>query len=428
VSVFGPLDTLPDVATAAAAGITTTGATLNGTINPDGVAASYQFEWGTDTGYGNVAPTDPVDVGDGAADIPVAVDLSGLTPGTTYHYRLKGTNTDGSNFGADHTFTTPAPPQIVSVSGQGAVGSATLTALVNPKGPDSTYHFEYGTGTTYGSTTPETALGSGFDELPATADLAGLPSGVTYHFRIVATNAHGTTTGDDATFTTTAAPLITGQFVGDIGPSSATIRASINPNGLETSYQFQYGLTGAYGALSPAAPASIGSGQSPQIAAARRTGLAPGTTYHYRVVARSAAGLSSGPDRAFTTSSRPCQGAGCGGAQQPPPAGSGAGVAAPPAGPRKTPLKVSRLTRKQIANWARTGRLRLKVTVGGEGNITARARTKLPRHWGRSTVARREVRRHGRDRDPHLETLPRCAPGACRLPSACRHRGREHGQ
>jgi hypothetical protein len=58
--------------------------------------------------------------------------------------------------------------------------------------------------------------------------------------------------------------------------------------------------------------------------------------------------------------------------------------------PRKTPLKVRRLTRKQITNWARTGRLRLNVTVGGEGNVTARASAKLPGRWGPSTVARDE--------------------------------------
>jgi hypothetical protein len=388
VCVFGPLVTLPDVTTAPATAITTTGATLHGTINPDGVAASYQFEWGTDTGYGNVAPADAVDVGDGSADIPVTVDLTGLTPGTTYHYRLKGTSVDGSNFGADQTFSTPGPPRIVSVSGAGAVGSATLAASVNPKVPDTTYHFEWGTDTTYGTTTPETALGSGFDELPAMANLAGLPSGVTHHFRVVATNAHGTTISGDATFTTTAAPSVRGQFVGDVGPDSATINASINPNGAETTYRFDYGLTAAYGSVTPAAPGSVGSGRSPQIASARLTGLAPGTTYHYRVLARSAAGVSSGPDRMFTTGSRPCQGAGCGGAQQPPPAGSGTGVAPPPAAPGKTPLKVRRLTRKQIANWARIGRLRLKVTVGGEGNVTARARAKLPGRWGPSTVAR----------------------------------------
>jgi hypothetical protein len=70
VSVFGPLVTLPDVTTAPATAVTTTSATLNGTIDPDGLAASYQFEWGADTGYGNVAPADPVDAGDGTADLP----------------------------------------------------------------------------------------------------------------------------------------------------------------------------------------------------------------------------------------------------------------------------------------------------------------------------------------------------------------------
>jgi hypothetical protein len=142
--------------------------------------------------------------------------------------------------------------------GTGGVRSASLTALVNPNGPDTTYRFEYGADTTYGSTTPETAVGSGFDELPATAELSGLPSGVTYHFRVVATNVHSTTTGDDGTFTTTAAPTVRGQFVTDIGTGTATIFASISPNGAETTYQFEYGLTDAYGSLAPAAPAASG--------------------------------------------------------------------------------------------------------------------------------------------------------------------------
>jgi hypothetical protein len=390
VSVFGPLATLADVDIGPATDVTTTGATLHGTINPQGLAATYQFEWGTDTNYGNFAPADPVDAGDGTADVPATADLSGLTPGTTYHYRLRGTNDDGSNFSQDGSFTTLSPPRIVSQSATAGLDFATLTAQVNPAGDDTTYHFEYGPDDNYGTSTPETPLGGGSDDLTAAADISGLSPAKTYHFRVVATNVNGTTTGDDATFSTSPPPSITLESVSDIGLDGATLHAWIYANGEETTYQFQYGPTDAYGSVSPAAPASIGSSHDKQVVNAVLAGLAPGTTYHYRVVASSAAGVSTGSDRTFTTRTPPCVGA-CG---QPEPPDTGGGP--PPAGggggstnePPKTSLKVGSITRKQRAGWARTGVLRLRVRVGGRGRVSARALATLPGHFDSSTVAR----------------------------------------
>ena len=389
VNVFGPLGTVPNVSVGPATEVTTASATVSGTINPDGLAATWQFEWGTDTDYGNVAPAAPVEVGDGTADVPVTAELSGLAPGTTYHYRLKGTSAEGSNFSQDATFTTPPLPVIVSQSGEGGLDSATLTAQINPQGFDTTYHFEYGLDTTYGASTPETALGSGFDDLTAPASLSGLSPGKTYHFRVVATNAHGTATGDDATFATTPPPSISNEAVFDIGQDSATVHAWINPNGEETAYQFEYGATDAYGSVTPATPASIGSSHDKRVVIAKLAGLAPGTAYHYRVIARSAAGVTTGSDHTFST--RPCGGAACEGPHPPPatPTGSGSGtVDVTPTERPRTPLMLRPITRKQIANWGRTARLRLKVTVGGRGEVRARATAKLPGYWEPGTVAR----------------------------------------
>ncbi len=380
VNVFGPLATIPDVSVGEASAITTTSAALSGTINPLGIAAGYQFEWGTDTDYGNVAPATPVDAGDGTDDLPATANLSGLAPGTTYHYRLKGTNAGGSNFSQDGSFTTLSPPTIVSTSGDGGVGSATLTGLVNPRGFETSFHFEYGLDDGYGSSTTETALGGGFDDLSATAAISGLESGRTYHFRVVATNAGGTSTGEDATVRVTPAPSISGLSVSDVGHDRATLHAWINANGAATTYQFEYGPTAAYGSVSPALPASIGSGSAVLPVSSTLTGLAPGTTYHQRVIARSAAGESAGPDQTFTTLPAPGRTA---------PGGGGSGSAAPsPPGPPKTPLRVAALTRRQLAKWARTGRVTLRVTVGGAGTVTARARARLPGQFQRSTVAR----------------------------------------
>jgi hypothetical protein len=105
----------PTVATTAASGATTTGATINGTINPNGGASSCHFEYGKTTAYGAVVacPTDP-----GAGQGPVAehFDISGLTPGTSYHYRLVGTNAGGTVNGLDVAFVTLALPVVTPQS------------------------------------------------------------------------------------------------------------------------------------------------------------------------------------------------------------------------------------------------------------------------------------------------------------------------
>jgi len=80
--------------------------------------------------------------------------------------------------------------------------TATLNATVNPNGYATTYYFEYGTTTSYGTTTTSTSAGSGTSAVSATANLTGLSPGTTYDFKIVATNANGTTYGPNGTFAT----------------------------------------------------------------------------------------------------------------------------------------------------------------------------------------------------------------------------------
>jgi len=85
--------------------------------------------------------------------------------------------------------------------------------------------------------------------------------------------------------------------------SAATLKGSVNPHGVDTSYVFQYGTTTAYGAQT--SPASVGSGTATVQVSQQITGLQPGTTYHYRIVATSAAGSTDGLDFAFTTKKIP---------------------------------------------------------------------------------------------------------------------------
>ncbi len=88
-----------------------------------------------------------------------------------------------------------------------------------------------------------------------------------------------------------------------ITPSSATLRGTVNPQGAETSYSFQYGPTTSYGAGTP--PVPIGKDTKAKPVSAAIGGLAPATTYHFRVVATNGVGTVRGADRTFKTAKQP---------------------------------------------------------------------------------------------------------------------------
>jgi hypothetical protein len=88
--------------------ITMTDAIVNGSVNPNSLATSYHFEYGTTSGYGSSTP--PMDAGSGVADVAASASLTGLTPATTYHYRLVAASTGGTTLGADRTLVTQSLP------------------------------------------------------------------------------------------------------------------------------------------------------------------------------------------------------------------------------------------------------------------------------------------------------------------------------
>ena len=99
----------PRVTTEAATALSSTGATLNGTVNPNGNATTYYFEYGPTKTYGT--KTAVVNAGSGNAKSPASAPVSGLTASTTYHFRLVATNSAGTTNGRDKAFTTLAPGQ-----------------------------------------------------------------------------------------------------------------------------------------------------------------------------------------------------------------------------------------------------------------------------------------------------------------------------
>jgi hypothetical protein len=197
----------PVATTDNATAITTTSATLNGTVNPEGQATTYYFEYGTTSSYGS--QTAMTAAGAGTADLKVLAHVTSLASNTTYHYRLVATNASGTTLGSDVSFKTPKPPAPGVTTGHAkdiTQTSATLAGTVNPQGQATSYVFQYGTSTAYGSQTPATSAGSGTKSVSASAPLAGLVANTTYHFRLVATSVNGTTLGHDISFKTARPP------------------------------------------------------------------------------------------------------------------------------------------------------------------------------------------------------------------------------
>ena len=215
----------PTVSTAAATNVTGSGATLNGSVNPNGQQTSYAFQWGPTNGYGN--ETSLSSAGSGTSAGSVSAALSGLASGTTYHYRIIAINSAGTATGADHTLTTtgtaPAPSASPTAT-TGAVSSVTqstadVNGTVNPKGQATSYHFEYGSSPDYGFESASVNAGSGTTEVNASTQLANLQPGTTYHYRLVADSPGGVALGADRTLTTSTSGAGTSHvaFMGRMG-------------------------------------------------------------------------------------------------------------------------------------------------------------------------------------------------------------------
>jgi phosphodiesterase/alkaline phosphatase D-like protein len=217
------------VATAAATGVWATGATLRGSVNPEGCATTYRFEYGTTTAYGSALPMRSA--GAGTSSVVVAAGISWLAPNTVYHFRITATSGAGTTAGHDVAFETKTAcvrrsrPTVVTAAATGVASTgATLGGRVNPHGCAAIYRFEYGTTTAYRSVTRALSPGSSTSPVPVTAAITGLAPSTVYHFRIVARSAGGTTVGRDMVFKTLAPPA---SLVGVVGHRASVRRRFI---------------------------------------------------------------------------------------------------------------------------------------------------------------------------------------------------------
>jgi hypothetical protein len=206
----------PGLSLISATDISSTGATVNATVDPKNSPTGFYVLWGTTAAYDHNGRAVPVS--SQSSPVPVSTTLSDLAPNTTYHYQCVATNSAGRSFSADMTFTTldgtPPPPHAPvattswswSITGTGAA----IDGIVEPNGSDTTCFFHWGTTTAYGNTTPVSVATANYVQTFTTAWLTDLSPGTTYHYQFVATNINGVSMGDDATFTT-----LSGVYIGD---------------------------------------------------------------------------------------------------------------------------------------------------------------------------------------------------------------------
>jgi hypothetical protein len=295
-------DAPPTVHTGTASDVAGTSVTLSGTINPRGRGSVVWFDYGTTSKYGFRTPMQ--DAGAGTTDKAVTMTVGALKPGTTYHFRIAGRSDAGTVFGADAHFATSTAPTVTTrPSTQVGADRATLNGEVNPQGRSTSWYFEYGATTSYGSQTSALAIGNGTRPLTVSFQVIGLSPTTTYHVRVVAVSSGGTTRGQDATFATLGPPSVLTGVVSRLSTSTAVISGIVDPLGLDTTYWLEYGRTTAYGLRAGTGSLTAGNGQIRVMFPL--SGLAPGLRYHYRVVAESSGGTSVGGDASFGTQPLP---------------------------------------------------------------------------------------------------------------------------
>ena len=204
----------PTASTEPASGVGGTTATLNGTVNPHGVVSeSCEFQYTTDADFqanewANAAsePCSPQPFNE-STDVAVSADLSGLSPQTTFDYRVVETTEGGTAEGSAVQFTTAAAPPVATTEAASGVSqsAATLHGKVDAEGEDAECEFQYGTTSAYGKSAPCSVNPvSGSSPTAVSAAISGLSAGTTYHFRVIAENGGGLGEGADMTLTTPA--------------------------------------------------------------------------------------------------------------------------------------------------------------------------------------------------------------------------------
>jgi hypothetical protein len=201
--------TSPTVSTGPVSSVRQTGVVLHGAVDPHGTKTYYVFDWGTSTAYGLHGGSRSA--GSGNKSVAVQELVTGLAPGTVYHYRLSALDIKGAGAaGSDRTFKTAGnPPPGAATGAATAVGrnTTTLNGVVYPNGQATGWYFRYGTAAgSYPLQTAEQAVAAGTAPVSVAAQLTFLQPGKIIHYQLVAVNRGLVEAGADQTFMTLPDP------------------------------------------------------------------------------------------------------------------------------------------------------------------------------------------------------------------------------
>jgi len=277
---------------------------LNGTVNANGDATTVTFEFGPTVAYGVMVAAAPGTVS-GSTDTAVSASITGLTPNTTYHYRVVAVNTGGVINGLDGTFTTysaNAPTVATSSITLITSTSAACGGNVTDEGGAAVTARGVCWSTSINPTTADSLTSDGTGSGAFTSSLTGLAPSTAYYVRAYATNIYSTVYGDNKTLTTNAVgtPVVTTTSVSSITDTTASSGGNIADEG-----SAPVASRGACWSTVPnptTADSLTVDGTGPGVFTSSMTGLSPVTGYYVRAYAANIHGTVYGDNEQFTTS------------------------------------------------------------------------------------------------------------------------------
>ena len=311
------VNTIPSLTTGAASAITTTSATLAGSITSTGCTAitAYGIEYSTTPGFANGTGT-PV-ASSNLSGGNFSSDLIGLTPNTTYYYHAYATNTGGTGYGSEQFFTTQALTPTLSATGLTAFGSICTNTTAGPNSftingsaltnadvlVATLAGFTYST-TAGGAYSNTLTLAQGGGTFAQQIFVKFNPTAVqSYNGNIVISGGGAPASANVAASGAgiNTAPSVTTGAASAITSISATTAGSIPANGCTaiTAYGIEYSTTNGFpnGTGTAVASANLGGGNF----TSALTGLIPTTTYYYHAYATNGGGTSYGAQQSFVT-------------------------------------------------------------------------------------------------------------------------------